>query len=308
MTASLPIPPPLPGAARGAAPASAASTGSTDPRPDAPEAVPVFFVSDSTGISAETMGNALLRQFPSVPFERHLIPFLRSVEEAREVREDLDAAMDGAVAPIVFLTVVDEAVREELLRTRAPVVDFVSGHLAQLEAQLGVTGDHAPARLHGVGDSRRYNRRMQAVEFAIEHDDGQSVRAIEKADVVLIAPSRCGKTPTSMYLALMHGIFVANYPLVDEDLAGEVLPGSISAVADRCFGLLTSPERLTAVRSERRASSRYASLEQTRWELSRARRVYDTHGIDFVDSSSKSVEEMSTLILQSLARRGTTAR
>jgi regulator of PEP synthase PpsR (kinase-PPPase family) len=149
---------------------------------------------------------------------------------------------------------------------------------------------------------------MQAVEFAIEHDDGQSVRAIEKADVVLIAPSRCGKTPTSMYLALMHGIFVANYPLVDEDLAGEVLPGSIAQMADRCFGLLTSPERLTAVRSERRADSRYASLAQTRWELSRARRVYDTHGIDFVDSSSKSVEEMSTLILQSLERRGTTAR
>lgn len=305
MNASLPIPPPLPDAAR---------TGSASPRPRAAtvgssaDAVPVFFISDSTGISAETMGNALLLQFPSVPFERRLIPFLRTVDEAREVREDLDAAMDGQIAPLVFLTVVDESVRQELLRTRAPVIDFVSGHLAQLEAQLGVTGDHAPARLHGVGDSRRYNRRMQAVEFAIEHDDGQSVRAIEKADVILIAPSRCGKTPTSMYLALMHGIFVANYPLVDEDLAGEVLPGSIASVADRCFGLLTSPERLTAVRSERRAASRYASLEQTRWELSRARRVYDTHGIDFVDSSSKSVEEMSTLILQSLARRGTTAR
>jgi hypothetical protein len=200
MTSSLPIPPP----------------------DAAADAVPVFFISDSTGISAETMGNALLLQFPSVPFERRLIPFLRSVDEAREVRRALDAAMDGPLAPIVFLTVVDEAVREELLATRAPVVDFVSGHLAQLEAQLGVTGDHAPARLHGVGDSRRYNRRMQAVEFAIEHDDGQSVRAIEKADVVLIAPSRCGKTPTSMYLALMHGVFVANYPLVDEDLAGEV--------------------------------------------------------------------------------------
>mgnify|MGYP002716613660 CR=1 FL=1 len=218
----------------------------------ASDVVPVFFLSDSTGISAETMGNALLLQFPSVPFERRLIPFLRTVEEAREVREDLDVAMDGEIAPLVFLTVVDESVRQELLRTRAPVIDFVSGHLAQLEAQLGVTGDHAPARLHGVGDSRRYNRRMQAVEFAIEHDDGQSVRAIEKADVVLIAPSRCGKTPTSMYLALMHGIFVANYPLVDEDLQGEVLPRTIAEAADRCFGLLTSPQRLSAVRSERR--------------------------------------------------------
>lgn len=292
MTADLPIPPPRSGR----------------PQPSAEPAVPVFFISDSTGISAETMGNALLLQFPSVAFERRLIPFVRTVEEAREVRADLDAAMDGEVAPLVFLTVVDEAVREELRATRAPVIDFVSSHLAQLEKRLGVVGDHAPARLHGVGDSRRYNRRMQAVEFAIEHDDGQSVRAIEKADVVLVAPSRCGKTPTSMYLALMHGIFVANYPLVDEDLAEEVLPESIAGIADRCFGLLTSPQRLTAVRSERMPDSRYASLAQTRWELSRARRVYDVHSIPFVDSSSKSVEEMSTLILQSLARRGTTSR
>ena len=292
MTADLPIPPPRSGR----------------PQPSAEPAVPVFFISDSTGISAETMGNALLLQFPSVPFERRLIPFVRTVEEAREVRADLDAAMDGEVAPLVFLTVVDEAVREELRATKAPVIDFVTSHLTQLEQRLGVSGDHAPARLHGVGDSRRYNRRMQAVEFAIEHDDGQSVRAIEKADVVLIAPSRCGKTPTSMYLALMHGIFVANYPLVDEDLAEEVLPESIAGIADRCFGLLTSPQRLTAVRSERMPDSRYASLAQTRWELSRARRVYDVHSIPFVDSSSKSVEEMSTLILQSLARRGTTSR
>ncbi len=276
--------------------------------PTRPPAVPVFFISDSTGISVETMGNALLLQFPSVPFERRLVPFLRGVEEARQLRAELDAAMDGPVAPIVFLTVVDEAVREELRRTRAPVIDFVSGHLAQLETPLGVAGDHAPARLHGVGDSHRYNRRMQAVEFAIEHDDGQSVRAIEKADVILVAPSRCGKTPTSMYLALMHGVFIANYPLVDEDLSGEVLPGAIAGLADRCFGLLTTPERLTAVRSERRSGSCYASLEQTRWELTRARRVYSAHGIEYVDSSSRSVEEMSTLILQHLERRGTPAR
>lgn len=313
---SLPIPPPLPPATEppatetpGAEPGSAEALSPAALAPEsAATAVPVFFISDSTGISVETMGNALLIQFPGAPFERTLIPFVRSVEEARQVRERLDAAMDGPVAPIVFLTVVDEAVREELLGTRAPVVDFVSGHLAQLESQLGMSGDHAPARLHGVGDSHRYNRRMQAVEFAIEHDDGQSVRALEKADVVLIAPSRCGKTPTSMYLALMHGIFVANYPLVDEDLAAGVLPESIAALSDRCFGLLISPQRLAAVRTERMPHSRYSSLEQARWELSRARRVYDAYGIPFVDSSTRSVEEMSTLILQSLDRRGNPSR
>ncbi|MDN5688500.1 MAG: pyruvate, phosphate dikinase/phosphoenolpyruvate synthase regulator [Brachybacterium sp.] len=265
--------------------------------------VPVYFVSDSTGISAESMGSALLLQFPSIPFERHRVPFLRTLEEAERVLAMLDAAADGSAPPIVFLTAVDEAVRAVLLRTRATVVDFVSGPLAQLEAQLGVSGDHAPARLHGVGDMGRYNRRMQAVEFTIEHDDGQSVRALEKADVILIAPSRCGKTPTSMYLALLHGLFVANYPLVDEDFEDGRLPGAIAELSDRCFGLETSAQRLSEVRGERRANSRYASLEQTRWELEGARRLYRRYAIDSIDSSATSVEEMSTRILQSLATR-----
>ncbi|QCR52643.1 phosphoenolpyruvate synthase regulatory protein [Brachybacterium sp. SGAir0954] len=307
MTRPLPVPPPLPRPAARPEPVPVQpSTPVPAPEPaeqDHLPAVPVYFVSDSTGISAETMGNALLLQFPSVPFERHLFPFLRTPADAERVREQLDAAAGGPVPPIVFLTVVDDAVREVLLGTVAPVVDFVSAPLAQLEAQLGVTGDHAPARLHGVGDVRRYNRRMQAVEFAIEHDDGQSVRALERADVILIAPSRCGKTPTSMYLALMHGVFVANYPLVDEDFAAGALPGAIRHLADRCFGLVTSPERLAEVRGERRAASRYASIEQTRWELDAARRLYDRHRIPSIDSSSTSVEEMSIHILQTLTGR-----
>ncbi|MFQ6485001.1 pyruvate, water dikinase regulatory protein [Brachybacterium epidermidis] len=310
MAPPLPVPRPLPRAESReiTAPGPPPPTPVADPgalTPDASGAVPVYFISDSTGISAETMGNALLAQFPSVPFERRLIPFLRTTGEAEEVREQLDAVMDGPVEPIVFLTVVDEQVREVLLGTRAPVIDFVSGHLARIEAQLGLSSDHAPARLHGLGDVRRYNRRMQAVEFAIEHDDGQSVRAIQRADVILIAPSRCGKTPTSMYLALMHGVFVANYPLVDEDFENGVLPQTITTLSDRCFGLLTSPRRLSEVRGERRPDSRYASVDQTHWELSRARHIYDYYGIPFVDSSSKSVEEMSTLILQSLTDRST---
>ena len=267
-----------------------------------------YFVSDSTGITAETLGNALLANFPGMVFVKHTVPFVDSVDTATTVAGQIAQDAANGLEPLVFTTAKNLAVRTVLTDVPATHIDLLSGHLSELAEALGTPPSEQLGQFHTLGDATEYFARMRAVEYAIEHDDGQSVRAIEKADVVLIAPSRCGKTPTSMYLALMHGIFVANYPLVDEDLAGEVLPGSISAVADRCFGLLTSPERLTAVRSERRASSRYASLEQTRWELSRARRVYDTHGIDFVDSSSKSVEEMSTLILQSLARRGTTAR
>jgi regulator of PEP synthase PpsR (kinase-PPPase family) len=269
---------------------------------DEPPVVPVFFLSDSTGISAETMGNALLIQFPDTLFERTLIPFITTVEEAQRVVEILDEAMDGPVTPLVFTTAAVDTVRHELAKSRAPVIDFFDIHMSRVEEILGTQGLHEAARLHGVGDIRRYNSRMAAIEFTIEHDDGQSVRALEKADVILIAPSRCGKTPTSMYLALQHGLFVANYPLVDEDLDRSDLPDTVRAHQERCVALTTTVERLSRVRNERRPDSRYASPEQCRWELRRANEIYAAHRIPVIDSSSRSVEEMSTLIVQTLKK------
>ncbi len=273
------------------------------PTPEGPAvgapAVPVFFLSDSTGISAETMGNALLIQFPDLRFERRLIPFITTVEEARKVVATLDAAMDGPVTPLAFSTTAVTEIRDELHRSRCPLIDFFDLHMTKVEAILGHEGQRVAARLHGLGDVQRYNARMAAVEYAIEHDDGQSMRALDKADVILIAPSRCGKTPTTMYLALQHGIFVANYPLVEEDFDTNELPRPIRHLRDRCFGITTTPARLSQVRHERRANSRYASLEQCTFELRRAETLYRIHKIPSVNSSAKSVEEMSTVILQS---------
>jgi regulator of PEP synthase PpsR (kinase-PPPase family) len=262
-------------------------------------AVPVFFLSDSTGISAETMGNALLIQFPDLRFERRLIPFITTVEEARKVVATLDAAMDGPVTPLAFSTTAVTEIRDELHRSRCPLIDFFDLHMTRVEAILGHQGQRVAARLHGLGDVKRYNARMAAVEYAIEHDDGQSMRALDKADVILIAPSRCGKTPTTMYLALQHGIFVANYPLVEEDFDTNELPKPIRHLRGRCFGITTTPARLSQVRHERRANSRYASLEQCTFELRRAETLYRIHKIPSINSSAKSVEEMSTVILQS---------
>ena len=273
---------------------------STEPEVRHGDPVPVFFLSDSTGISAETMGNALLLQFPDLVFERTTIPFIKSVEEAREVVRILDEAMDGPVAPLAFTTAAEDHVRTELARTRAPIIDFFDMHLTRVEAVLGRRGARQVARLHGVGDIKRYNTRMAAVEFTIEHDDGQSVRGLEKADVILVAPSRCGKTPTSMYLALQHGLFVANYPIVEEDLEVTELPRPVRALRQRCFGLITSPQRLSAVRQERRPGSQYASLEQCTFELRQTEAMFKRHGLPVVDSSTKSIEELATMILQRL--------
>ncbi|MDO9457438.1 pyruvate, water dikinase regulatory protein [Nocardioides sp.] len=277
---------------------------SLEPDASAGHAVPVFFLSDSTGISAETMGNALLIQFPDLVFERTTIPFIKSVEEAQDVVRILDEAMDGPVTPLAFTTAAEDHIRHELMRTRAPIIDFFEMHMEKVEGVLQQRGVREVARLHGVGDIKRYNTRMAAVEFTIEHDDGQSLRALDRADVVLLAPSRCGKTPTSMYLALQHGLFVANYPLVEEDLESRDLPRPVADLADRCFGITTTVERLSRVRNERRPGSKYASLDQCRWELRQAGELYAAHKIPTIDSSAKSVEEMATLVLQTLKRSG----
>jgi regulator of PEP synthase PpsR (kinase-PPPase family) len=273
------------------------------------DVVPVFFLSDSTGISAETMGNALLIQFPNLRFDRTLIPFISSVAEAREVVARLDAVLDSSDrTPLVFTTAASDEVRLELRRTRCPVIDFFDLHMQQVEEILGTPGERLAARLHGVGDIKRYNSRMQAIEYTIEHDDGQSVRSLDKADVILLAPSRCGKTPTAMYLALQHGLFVANYPIVEEDLEVTELPRPVRDLRERCFGLMTSPARLSAVRQERRPNSQYASLEQCTFELRRTESMFKRHRLPVVDSSTKSVEEISTMILQRLKTMNTPKR
>ncbi len=264
------------------------------------DSTPVFFVAGGTGISAETLGNLMLAQFPGLTFARRKFPFIVTVEQARSVVAKLDAAKTDSVTPLVFSSVSDETIRQELQRTKCEFVDLFGTHLDTVERVLHVNASHSPvASLHGVGDASRYDQRMKAIEFAMEHDDGASLRHLDQADLILIAPSRCGKTPTSMYLALQHGLKVANYPLVEEDFEGDGLPRPIASLGDRCFGLLSTAARLSQVRGERRPGSTYASLAQCSFELRRAEALYRTHRIPSINSAKMSVEEMAAVIMQS---------
>ena len=265
---------------------------------DSSSAPTVFFLSDSTGITAETLGNTLLTQFPSRRLERRTIPFITSVEQAHEVVAVIDKLAAEGPRPIIFSTTVGNDIRAVLSQSRGHFFDLFGAHIGQLEHALHASASGQPGQAHGVGDAARYQSRMAAVEYAIEHDDGQSVRALERAELILIAPSRCGKTPTSMYLALQHGIKVANYPLVEEDFRSSDLPRPIRAYAERCFGLVSTAARLSQVRGERRPGSTYASLAQCSYELRRAEALYHHHRIPSINSASMSVEEMAAVIMQ----------
>jgi regulator of PEP synthase PpsR (kinase-PPPase family) len=270
------------------------------------DGVPVreaYFVSDSTGITAETLGNALLANFPALRLVRRTVPFVDTVDGARAIADQVRWAVDAGAAPLIFATVKQAPLREILAASGATVIDLLAGHLAELENALGTTASEQLGQYHGVGDMTRYLERMRAVEYAIEHDDGQSARALDLADVIIVAPSRCGKTPTTMFLALQYGLLVANYPLTDDDFPSDGLPRSLSPFARRCFGITTTPLRLSQVRHERRPASQYASLEQCRIELRRAEDLYRRNQIPFLNSSTKSVEEMSAVIMQTMKLR-----
>jgi len=234
---------------------------------------PVFFLSDGTGITAETLGNTLLTQFPLQLFEKTTVPFITTTGQAHDVVASLDELADTGAWPLAFSTAVDPAIRSVLETTKAILVDFFGSHVGQLERDLGIKASAQPGRAHGQGNAARYQSRMTAVEYAMEHDDGQSLRALEKAEVILVAPSRCSKTPTTMYLALQHGIFAANFPLVEEDYGTENLPGPLAPFVSKCFGLTSTPLRLSQIRTGRRPASSYASLRQREFELNKPQPV-----------------------------------
>lgn len=262
-----------------------------------------YFVSDSTGVTAETLGNALLANFPGIRFFKRTIPFVVTEGEAKGVVASIAADAAAGRDPLLFITVKQATLRDILRQSPATLIDLLAGHLTELEQALGTTASDQLGNYHGLGDTERYFARMRAVEYAIEHDDGQSARALDQAEVVIIAPSRCGKTPTTMYLALQHGLRVANYPLTDDDFPSEGLPKAVAKYGARCFGLTTTPLRLSQVRHERRPSSRYSSLEQCTIELRRAEDLYRRNRVPFLNSSTKSVEEMSAVIMQTMKLR-----
>ena len=258
----------------------------------------VFFVSDQTGVTAETLGNSLLTQFDGVEFKPVTVPFVDTVDKAIQVarRINLSASQTG-LRPIVFTSFVHDAVRAPLLGCEGLVLDFFEAFLAPLEAELNSKSSHTLGKAHGMQDTLSYNSRIDATNFAMDADDGHTTRHYNKADVILTGVSRSGKTPTCLYLALQYGIFAANYPLAEEDLETGRLPDTLDPFQEKLYGLTISPARLRQIRLERRSVGRYASAQQVSFELRSAEALYKRHNIPFIDTTHCSIEEIASTIL-----------
>jgi len=258
----------------------------------------VFFVSDRTGITVEALGSSLLSQFAGMDFMRMTLPFIDTVEKAREVVAQVNEAhRDSGQRPLLFCSIVDDAVRAEINKADGLVLDVFERFIVPLENELGVKSMHAVGRTHSVANVKDYNHRIEAINYTLAHDDGVTHRGLEEADIVLVGVSRSGKTPTCLYMAMQFGIKAANYPLIPEDLEANRLPPSLLPLKQKVWGLSIAPERLHQIRSERRPDSRYAALDNCRYEVSLAEKLMKQAQIPFLDSTTKSIEEIATHML-----------
>ncbi len=257
-----------------------------------------FFVSDRTGVTAEMLGHSLLTQFDQVEFMETTLPFVDSPQKAEEAVKEINqaAARDGT-RPIVVSTLVDTEVSAVLAKADGLLLDCFQIFIAPLEQELGMRSSHTVGRSHSAVNSS-YFRRIDAVNFALAYDDGQATKELNNSDVVLVGVSRCGKTPTCLYLALQYGIRAANYPLIPEDFGSMRLPGQLRPWRDKLFGLTILPDRLHQIRSERRPGSKYASLSNCASEVREAEALLRNENIPYLDTTHRSIEELASTILR----------
>jgi regulator of PEP synthase PpsR (kinase-PPPase family) len=276
-------------------------TETTEKTIDKPVTQTVFIVSDGTGITAETLAHSLLSQFEGVAYRQVRVPFIDSIEKAEDCVERIAEAFarDGR-RPIVVTTLVDPDVSKLVRNADAVILDFFATFIAPLEEVLGVKSTHTIGRSHSSVNSIEYTSRIEAINFTLAHDDGVSNTDLEKSDVILVGVSRSGKTPTSLYLAMQFGIKAANYPLIPEDFERNKLPEALLKHRHKLFGLTITAERLASIRQERRPDSKYASIENCRWEIGEAQKMMRRENIRSLDSTTKSIEEISATLMQTV--------
>jgi [pyruvate, water dikinase]-phosphate phosphotransferase / [pyruvate, water dikinase] kinase len=260
----------------------------------------VFYVSDGTGITAETIGHSLLTQFAEVEFRTYRMPFVDCVEKARLAAERIRAAgADSELRPIVVNTVVDSALSAVLAESGALMLDVFAPFIEPMERELGVQREPNVGRAHGMVDMGEYEARINATNYALTHDDGVDLD-YRDADLILVGVSRSGKTPTCLFLALQFGVKAANYPLTEDDLSGGELPARLRPYRRKLFGLTIDPDRLRQVREARRPGSRYARIEQCRKEVQLAEQLMRQEGIAMLSTTHTSIEEIASKILSAL--------
>lgn len=260
----------------------------------------VFFLSDQTGVTAETLGHSLLTQFDGQNFRQVTLPFIDTEDKAHEaVRKINKAGATDTKRPVVFSTLVQNDFRAIVRGANGLHLDIFDEFLEPLEEEFQQKPTYESGRAHGMSDINAYMKRIEATNFALANDDGGISRNYDMADVVLIGVSRSGKTPTCLYMALQYGVYAANFPLTEEEFETGELPGFLIQQKQKLFGLTIAPDRLRQIRKERRSLGKYSSAQQVRYELRETEKLFKRYSIPSVDTTEFSIEEIASRILES---------
>ncbi|HYG84704.1 MAG TPA: pyruvate, water dikinase regulatory protein [Azospirillum sp.] len=262
----------------------------------------LHLVSDATGETINSVARACVIQFDQVRPIEHFWNLVRTERQLELVQEAVRANPG-----LVMFTLVDEGLRRKLQdfcrEVQVPCIPVLDPLINALAAYLGLESQRQPGRQHAL--DAEYFGRMDAMDFALSHDDGQSSWDLHEADVVLLGVSRTSKTPTCIYLA-NRGIKAANIPIVP----GCPLPPELTKLTRPLIvGLTKDPDRLIQIRRNRLKllnqgeTSTYVDPEVVRQEVTEARRLYSRNGWPVIDVSRRSIEETAAEIMMLLARR-----
>lgn len=258
-----------------------------------------FYISDGTAITAEVVGHATLSQY-ELEIEHQTLPFIENSDKLAPVIDKINQQhKQTGNLPFVFYTFVDDGLRKSLEQSQCLCFDVLKPFSQAITPVIGQEATPTLHRTHSIND-KSYDFRIDAMNYALANDDGQTTQNYQDADVILVGVSRSGKTPTSLYLALQYGIKAANYPFIEEDMDELAIPKVMQPFKDKIFGLTIDPQRLAAIRHERLPNSKYASTRQCRIELREVERLYKKSKIPFINSTHYSVEEISAKIMSKM--------
>ncbi|HVJ53642.1 MAG TPA: pyruvate, water dikinase regulatory protein [Aliidongia sp.] len=264
----------------------------------------LHLVSDATGETVHSLARACLAQFEGAEAIEHIWSMVRTRTQIERVIAGVDANPG-----VVLYTLVNEVLRQPLQeccrRLNVPAIPVLDPAIGALGAYLGRSARNLPGQQHTL--NHEYFQRIDAMTFAMTHDDGQAPWGLNEADVILAGVSRTSKTPTCIYLA-NRGLKAANVPLVP---GVPVPPELFQATKPLIVGLTNDPERLIAIRRNRMntiqagppTATDYVDLEAVKAELTAARRLYHEHKWPVIDVTRRSIEETAAAILKLLAKR-----
>lgn len=259
----------------------------------------VYFISDGTGITVENLGHSLLTQFSELKYEAKKYPYVNTIEKAKSITQEIDFEnRTSNLRPIILSTLISEEIRAVIKQSNTFMIDFFEEHIGPLEQELDLRSNHTIGKTHSLNDIMRYDARMDAINFALYTDDGLALKKYQEADIIIIGISRCGKTPTCLYMSIQYGIKAANYPLVDEDLQHNKLPDFLEQFKHKLYGLSIDPKRLQTIRHKRRPNRKYSNLMQCKMEVKQAESLFVRENIPFLYTTSHSIEEIAAHILE----------